>query len=368
VTLQIPERTALVLGGGGLKGFAHIGVLQAFEERGVRPALFAGTSIGSLIASAYLGGLPLAEMADRARALRRRDLFRINHMGMLLERMRSPSLYLETPLRALCVDNCPSGTFEELDRPLLVNTVDLELGTQVVWGLPGLRDVPIVDAVYASCALPGAFPPGRVDGRVCVDGGTIDNLPVAAAGVGMDAIIAVDVGSSELSHDREITTQGFAAMYMRAATIMMHALQARPLEAWTGQPMLLIRPKVGHRGWFSFHDFDEVIQAGYDAAHAALDHVGDSLLSSGGIYPRRRVDVSVDRGKCIGCGLCVALAPRLMALDAQGKAYVTCSPVEWSPADGDFVNQCPTIAIVVRAERRKTKRISGGRRSVTRNV
>ncbi|HJR41393.1 MAG TPA: patatin-like phospholipase family protein [Gemmatimonadaceae bacterium] len=362
MTLQIPERTALVLGGGGLKGFAHIGVLKAFEERGIRPALYAGTSIGSLIASAYLGGLPLDAMAERARALRRRDLFRINHMGMLLERMRSPSLYLEHPLRTLCVDNCPPGTFEDLPQTLLVNTVDLERGTQVVWGLPGLRDVSVIDAVYASCALPGAFPPGSVGGRVCVDGGTIDNLPAAVAALDMDAIIAVDVGSSELTHETEITNQGFAAMYMRAATIMMHALQTRPLETWTGQPMLLIRPKVGHRGWFSFHDFDEVIEAGYAAACTALDQVGDALLSSGGIYPRRRVDVTVDRAKCIGCGLCVALAPRLMARNASGKAYVTCSPVEWSPAEGDFVHQCPTGAILVRPERRKSKRGSGERR------
>lgn len=367
MTLHIPPRTALVLGGGGLKGFAHIGVLQALEERGVKPALFAGTSIGSLIASAYVGGLPLERMAERARALRRRDLFRINHMGMLLERMRSPSLYLAEPLRQLCVDNCPAGTFDEQPAPLLVNTVDLERGTRVVWGLPGLRDVPVIDAVYASCALPGAFPPGKVDGRVCVDGGTIDNLPAAVAGVGMDAIIAVDVGSSELSLEADITSQGFAAMYMRAATIMMHALQTEPLEAWSGPPMLLIRPKVGHRSWFSFHAFEEVIQAGYDAAHAALDQVGDALLSSGGIYPKRRVDITVDRAKCIGCRLCVALAPRLMALDGEGKAYVTCTPLEWSPADGDFVHQCPTAAIVVRPERRKTKRVSG-KRAATRKV
>jgi ferredoxin len=96
----------------------------------------------------------------------------------------------------------------------------------------------------------------------------------------------------------------------------------------------------------------------------ALDQIGDSLLSSGGIYPRRRVDVSVDRAKCISCGLCVSLAPRMMALDAKGKAYAMCSPVEWSPADGDFVNQCPTAAIVVRPERRKTRRTPGGRARV----
>src|SRR3954469_602627 len=167
------RRIALVLGGGGMKGFAHIGVLRALEAAGVRPTCYAGTSIGALIAAAYVGGMSLDEMERRALGLRRRDLFRINHVGMLLERMRSPSIYLEEPLRALCSNAVPAGTFDQLSTPLLVNTVDVERGTQVVWGLPGLRDVRVDDAVYASCALPGFFPPGRVDGRLCIDGGTI---------------------------------------------------------------------------------------------------------------------------------------------------------------------------------------------------
>ena len=133
------RRIALVLGGGGMKGFAHIGVLRALEEAGIRPTCFAGTSIGALIAAAYLGGMPLEEMERRALGLRKRDLFRINHVGMLLDRMRSPSIYLEEPLRALCANAVPRTTFDELKAPLLVNTVDVERGTQVVWGLPVSR-------------------------------------------------------------------------------------------------------------------------------------------------------------------------------------------------------------------------------------
>ena len=347
--LPVPERTALVLGGGGLKGFAHIGVLRALEERGIRPAVYAGTSIGAYMAAAYVSGMGLDAMADRARALRRRDLFRINHMGMLLERMRSPSLYLEGPLRELCSAVAPDCTFADLDVPLLVNTVDVERGTQLVWGLPGLQHVPIVDAVYASCALPGFFPPGFVDGRICIDGGTIDNLPVAAAAVGMEAIIAVDVGSSDLTPATDITAQGFASIYMRAASTMMHALQRTPLEDWAGPPMLLIRPRVAHYGWFNFAHADEMIDAGYAAASAALDQAGACLFARGGVYPRRPVELMVDRSKCIGCSTCVSLAPRLMAMDAAGKAYVLASPLSWSPADGDFVHHCPTGAISTRA-------------------
>src|SRR3989442_7725079 len=104
---HIPERTSLVLSGGGLKGFAHIGVLRALDERGVKPTVLAGTSIGALIASARVAGMSPREMAERARGLRRRDLFRIDHWGMVLKRMRCPSLYLERPIRELCEEVAP---------------------------------------------------------------------------------------------------------------------------------------------------------------------------------------------------------------------------------------------------------------------
>src|SRR4051794_1443446 len=81
----VSRRIALVLGGGGLKGFAHIGVLRALEERGIVPDVYAGTSIGALISAAYLSGSPVELLEERALALRRKDLFRINHFGMLLE-------------------------------------------------------------------------------------------------------------------------------------------------------------------------------------------------------------------------------------------------------------------------------------------
>ncbi|MGH7669045.1 MAG: patatin-like phospholipase family protein, partial [Gemmatimonadaceae bacterium] len=92
-------RIALVLGGGGVKGFAHIGVLRALGERGIRPAVYAGTSIGALIAAAAVSGMGADELAQRAESLRRRDLFRINHLGMLMERMHAPAIYLGEPLR-----------------------------------------------------------------------------------------------------------------------------------------------------------------------------------------------------------------------------------------------------------------------------
>jgi NTE family protein len=345
-SLVLPPKVALVLGGGGLKGFAHIGVLRAFEERGIRPTVVAGTSIGSLIAAAYAGGMPIAEMERRALDLRKSDLFRIDHISMVTKRMLAPALYLGKPLERIVRDIVPAGTFRDLPRKLLVNTVDLEAASQVLWGLPGLEDVQIWEAVYASCALPGFFPPGVLGGRTCADGGISDNVPALASSHGMDAVIAVDVGSTNIARARRIKEKGFATIYMRSAQIMMKSLQTLQLTQWAGPPLLLVRPAVWQFSMFSFAHVRRMIDLGYEAATDALDRAGASLML-GGVWPRRMVEIRVDREACTGCALCVTLAPKSMIMDQSGKAEVLVSPVEWSRADGEFVHQCPTNAIHV---------------------
>ena len=350
------RRIALVLGGGGLKGFAHIGVLRALRERNITPDVYAGTSIGALIAGAHLTGTPVETLAERALALKRKDLFRLNHFGMLLDRMRSPSIYLEEPLRELVAASLPDVKFTDLRKPLLVNTVDLDEGARVVWGLPGLEDVSVRDAVYASCALPGFFPPGNVGERTCIDGGVVDNLPVSVAAHFADIIIAVDVGSSDSSQAARAEGQGFATIYMRAATMMMHALQQYPLERWHGPPMVLVRPKVNDANWLSFTDTESNIEQGYRAAMRALERFDSYWDRPSCVFPRRRVQIDVDVEKCTGCGTCVALAPAVMGLDASRKAFPRTRVVEWSPADGGFVHECPTHAITaLNVDRRVTQ-------------
>ena len=105
------KRVALVLGGGGLKGFAHLGVLRALAERNIEPVVVAGTSIGALIAAAYTAGTSIDDLVHRAITLKRRDLFRINHVGMVVERMRNPAIYLEHPLRKALICGGSSRTF-----------------------------------------------------------------------------------------------------------------------------------------------------------------------------------------------------------------------------------------------------------------
>ncbi len=352
----LPDRISLVLGGGGLKGFAHIGVIRALQERGIRPTLVAGTSIGALIAAAYAGGMSVDEMERRALALSKDDLFQIDHLHMITKRMLAPSLYLAGPLEALVEAIVPATTFRRLETALLVNTVDLERGTQVVWGLPGLQDVPVADAVYASCALPGFFPPRVIQGRTCVDGGVMENLPLSIATHGVDAVIGIDVGSTSIAQARRIKDKGFAAIFMRSAQTMMHALQTLQITDWSGPPLMLVQPDVTNVGLFSFTHTARLIEAGYSAASAALDEIGDALRSSGGVYPVREVELSVDRARCIGCRLCASLAPDVMTMDDTGHAVVMEPRLTWSRADGAFVHQCPTGAITAETVRNGVRR------------
>lgn len=344
---RLPDRIALVLGGGGLKGFAHIGAIRALAERGVRPRVVAGTSIGSLVAAAYAGGMPADEMERHALAIRKKDLFRLDHIHMVTRRMLSPSLYLPGPLDRIVRGIVPAGTFDDVGMPVLVNTVDLERASPVVWGLPGLRNVKIADAVYASCALPGFFPPRVVAGRTCADGGIVDNLPAAAASQGMDAVIAVDVGSTSLVTARDVKDQGFAAVFVRAAQTMMRTVQLGALAEWAGPPMLLVRPEVWKYGWFSFGHTRQLIDAGYAAMHQALDEIGGALVGGRGLHPQREVELSIDRAACNGCTICASLVPGMIRMDDDGKATLIRTQAVWSRADGDFVHRCPTKAIKV---------------------
>ena len=183
----------------------------------------------------------------------------------------------------------------------------------------------------------------------------MDNLPVSIAAQFADVLIAVDVGSSDASQTALAAGQGFATIYMRAATMMMHALQQSPLERWSGPPMVLIRPKVDDANWLSFTDTEANIEHGYKAACRALERFDSYGRFPSGVFPRRRVEIRVDEPKCTGCGTCVALAPAVMGLDADNKAFPRTRVVDWSPADGGFVHECPTNAITaLNVDRRTT--------------
>jgi NTE family protein len=347
-----PDRPfTLVLSGGGLKGLAHIGVLRALEERGLVPSLVVGSSIGSLIGAAWAAGVPLRQMEARARAVRRRDIFQVASTDVALRRLMAPALYRREPLEFLVRSLVGDVTFRDLPRRLLVNTVDLHSGIQVLWGLPGLLDTQVADAVVASCALPGIFPPRILNGRAYVDGAVVENLPVRlAAALGSGPIVAVNVAATSVVRSTT-ETEGFAATYVRGLEIAMQTQIEVQLRDWQGPPLVLVQPRVEHISMFAFDRNEELLEAGYRAASqtlAGLEGRLDAIAS--GMHPTRRLRVLVDDERCVGCGACVVQAPKVFRLDARGKAEVHTPVQTWSPMDGAYLLNCPTYAISVRPE------------------
>ena len=347
-----PDRPfTLVLSGGGLKGLAHIGVLRALEERGLAPSLVVGSSIGSLIGASWAAGATPRQMEDRALKVRRRDVFQVARVEVAIRRLLAPALYRPEPLNTLVHDLVGDITFRDLKRRLLVNTTDLHSGMQVMWGLPGLLDARVADAVTASCALPGIFPPRLIGGRAYVDGAVVENLPVRlAASLGNGPIIAINVAATSVRRQAH-ETEGFAATYIRGLEIVMQTQIEDQLRDWNGPPLILVQPRVEHISMFEFDKTPELIEAGYRATADTLDRLGRELhLIERGMHPTRRLRVLVDDQRCVGCGTCVVQAPKVFRLDARGKAEVVTPIQTWSPLQGSYVLGCPTSAISVRPE------------------
>src|SRR5260370_11070022 len=153
----------------------------------------------------------MRERREMASGLRGRDVFAVAHADMAFKRMRSRVLSRRERLEHLIARLIGDRTFTDLNLPVIVNTADVNSGMQVFWGLTGLDEVRVADAVFASCALPGYLPPREIRGHFYVDGATVDNLPVGAArALGGECILAADVSaSSALRADKQ--DEGFAA-------------------------------------------------------------------------------------------------------------------------------------------------------------
>jgi NTE family protein len=342
------RKFSLVLGGGGMRGLAHIGVIQCLEEYGMFPQEIVGSSVGSIIAATWCAGMPVEEVREMAVALKRKDLFRVAHSDMAFKRMKAPALYMKEPLQNIVSGLLGNLTFKDLKHPLIVNTVDINSGAQIFWGTPGLRDVKVADAVTASCSLPGFLPPCEINGRFYIDGAAAANLPVRiAAARGRDLVIAVDVGSTGLMR-AEVQDTGFAGIYARAQEIAIQTMKDTRLDQWTSPPMILLQPRIGDTSMFSFSQNEEFITEGYRAAEQVINSPeGIPAATETGIFPRRQVKVRVHEEHCTGCGACLIHGPPgLFVLNDKNKAEIVEPIQDWSPNDGGYLRQCPTYAIV----------------------
>lgn len=261
----------LVLGGGGLKGLAHIGAIRAVVEVDLPVRGIVGTSIGALVGAMWAGGKPWKEMRDAARALKKEDIIRVNRRSLLFNGIRQPSVFRGDTLRDHVERLLPPAGWEALRLPVLVNAVDLATGRTEWFGSGARTDVSLVDAVYASSALPVFYPPFVEDGRAFVDGGVEHPLGLARAGAaGATGLIAVDVGAGEIGDSEAILKKGMLAIHQRIFAIVTYRRRQEALRAWSGPPVVYVRPRLEGYGTFDFSHVEYFVEEGYRATREAL--------------------------------------------------------------------------------------------------
>jgi len=268
-------KVTLVLSGGGLRGLAHVGALKAIKSLEIPIHEYIGTSMGSLICAMAAGGMDIKEMEDLVLDLKSEDILELRVLQFLRRRLKTRSLYHGERLRRYFEDIIPIDSFKLLDTPLLVNAVELSRGEEVYWGSEGLDDIPVHQAVYGSCALPGVFPPLRLNDLDYVDGGVMTNLPVRmACQRGADLIIAINLGLPALRDIRDVSEQrGIIDILLQSNGIIMRRILQLQLRDFIEYPLILIEPHLPTRRMFDFDETDRSIRAGERAVLNVLrDH------------------------------------------------------------------------------------------------
>jgi NTE family protein len=267
-------RVVCALSGGGAKAAAHLGALKALGEHGLTPEHYVATSMGAVVAAALAAGVSYEECLMQLARLRRRDVAVLSPKIVL--GYYSESLLLEGPLRRTIAALVPAEGFDELLVPLTVTIVDVESGELELLGEGGREDVPLHDALYATCALPIYFPPAVIDGRKYVDGGLRASLPIDVALLfEPELIFAVDVGPSftELPPDRDTPLPPLVRRHGEVVRVMMAAQTRATIACWNREAsaeLVLVRPLVQAETTFRLDMVVHYVEEGYRAAIRTL--------------------------------------------------------------------------------------------------
>ncbi len=287
----------LALGSGMARGFAHIGVLKGLNKHGIEPTIVAGTSIGAVVGGCYLADR-LDEFEDWALSLTRRNLFK--YMDF---RSRSASLIGGKKLEALMNQHFADLMIEELPYPFIAIATDIVTGHEV-W----LRKGSFTDAVRASFALPGVFPPVQLNHRNLIDGALVNPVPVSAClAMGARLTVAVDLNADligkvakpgqgyqtvagfDVLSDQDVTEEdrklfggtltkrlfrrspdspSMFGVMVSSLNIIQDRLTRSRLAG--DPPDVHIKPRIGHIGVLEFEKAAEMIREGEDAVDRAL--------------------------------------------------------------------------------------------------
>jgi NTE family protein len=270
--------TAYVLGGGGVLGAAEVGMLRALLERGICPDLVVGTSVGA-INGALVAADPTPAVADRLTRvwgeLAAGDVFGGSLLGRVGTLVRTRThLHSRAPLRELLRNHLRAARFEDLPIPFQCVAASIERASEH-W----FTDGPLVDAVLASCAVPGLLPPVEIDGEHYLDGGLVHSIPVGrAVALGASTIYVLHVGRIDrplrpprLPWEVALVAFEIARRHRFAADLaaLPPGVELHVLPSGEEGP-----PAAGDLRDLRYRDFSRVgerIQRAYDAALVYLD-------------------------------------------------------------------------------------------------
>ena len=257
-------RVGLALGGGGAKGLAHILMLETLDELGIRPQVIAGTSIGAIIGAAYAAGLTGKQIRAQVEQFFAQEdedrLFSlpksIRWLDFIDPAFASGGLLDSSDFIAWLGEVLPAENFKDLQIPLKVITAELMTGREVI-----VETGALLPAIQASMAVPGVFPPVRVNGYSLVDGGVANPLPYDRIQDECDIVIAVDVsGSRDAAADQALSSMGvlFQSFTVMSSNILIEKLKQQ-------RPTVYVRPDIRNVRILEFYKAREV----FAQAHAA---------------------------------------------------------------------------------------------------
>jgi NTE family protein len=270
---------ALALGGGGARGLAHIAVLEALDDLGVKPAAIAGTSIGAIVGAAYAAGMSGRQIRRYAIALAHD---RPDVMGRLM-RSRAGKLSdlfgggfgdaTRLDAEKLCEQFLPEAfpdDFGALSIPLKVVTSDLYRRSELVFS-----EGPLQRALAASIALPSIIRPVVVDDRILVDGGATNPLPFDILRGDADIVVAVDI-SGPVNDGRREVPNALECLYA-TVLVMAHSIIAEKLKH--GAPDLLLQPNVGAFRALDFFQASAILRVAEPVKAEVKERLGKLLVS-----------------------------------------------------------------------------------------
>jgi len=267
------KKSALVLGGGGIKGVAHLGILKYLEENGYDNYDFiVGTSSGAIFGALYLSSLNSAKAYDRlATTLKKLKskkslinitkkkssfLSNLKEKLYLAKSLLSISIIDEEPLREFLTTLLRENIqFSDLKKPLYVIATDLISGKDVVFSHGDL-----IPPLMASSAIPGAFPPIKYKNYILIDGGRTQKLASGiAARLGAQKILGVDVGGKFLSKERFTISTQVITRSEEIASRMLHLQNCSAVD-------LLLKPDFKEMKWYEFLRYKQAFEIGYREA------------------------------------------------------------------------------------------------------